>query len=159
MPEWIYQPEWKWASTCWGAAFNKACLAAGTLQERALTGVMTDLLALSNQFQLNGTMFAMDEKQLRVIDTTEPANCALYCPAVSPQISLYDSAKRKDSVGIFIGKERAEYLERMPMTPFQKSFEDKQKNFDVELYRIRKMDILKNTTLFYRSISVGSADL
>lgn len=35
-------------------------------------------------------------------------------------------------------KERAEYLERMPMTPFQKSFEDKQKNFEVELYRIRK---------------------
>ena len=85
----------------------------------------------------------MDEKQLRVIDTTEPTNCPFIVQRVSPQISLYDSASGKILLAYLSEKERAEYLERMPMTPFQKSFEDKQKNFDVV-----KMDIQKNTTLF-----------
>ena len=80
----------------------------------------------------------MEEKQLRVIDTTEPTNCPFIVQRVSPQISLYDSASGKSLLAYLSEKERAEYLERMPMTPFQKSFEDKQKNFDVELYRIRK---------------------
>mgnify|MGYP000621079679 CR=1 FL=1 len=130
------------------ALFNKACLAAGTRQSMCIDRGHDRLLALSNQFQLNGTMFAMEEKQLRVIDTTEPTNCPFIVQRVSPQISLYDSASGKILLAYLSEKERAEYLERMPMTPFQKSFEDKQKNFDVELYRIRKMDIQKNTTLF-----------
>jgi len=120
------------------ALFNKACLAAGTRQSMCIDRGHDRLLALSNQFQLNGTMFAMDEKQLRVIDTTEPTNCPFIVQRVSPQISLYDSASGKILLAYLSEKERAEYLERMPMTPFQKSFEDKQKNFDVELYRIRK---------------------
>ena len=73
----------------------------------------------------------MEEKQLRVIDTTEPTNCPFIVQRVSPQISLYDSASGKILLAYLSEKERAEYLERMPMTPFQKSF-------DVELYRIRK---------------------
>ena len=116
------------------ALFNKACLAAGTRQSMCIDRGHDRLLALSNQFQLNGTMFAMDEKQLRVIDTTEPTNCPFIVQRVSPQISLYDSASGKILLAYLSEKERAEYLERMPMTPFQKSFEDKQKTFDVELY-------------------------
>ena len=113
------------------ALFNKACLAAGTRQSMCIDRGHDRLLALSNQFQLNGTMFAMDEKQLRVIDTTEPTNCPFIVQRVSPQISLYDSASGKILLAYLSEKERAEYLERMPMTPFQKSFDDKQKNFDV----------------------------
>lgn len=68
------------------ALFNKACLAAGTRQSMCIDRGHDRLLALSNQFQLNGTMFAMDEKQLRVIDTTEPTNCPFIVQRVSPQI-------------------------------------------------------------------------
>ena len=70
------------------ALFNKACLAAGTRQSMCIDRGHDRLLALSNQFQLNGTMFAMDEKQLRVIDTTEPTNCPFIVQRVSPHISV-----------------------------------------------------------------------
>lgn len=100
------------------ALFNKACLAAGTRQSMCIDRGHDRLLALSNQFQLNGTMFAMDEKQLRVIDTTEPTNCPFIVQRVSPQISLYDSASGKILLAYLSEKERAEYLERMLMTPF-----------------------------------------
>ena len=118
--------------------FNKACLAAGTRQNMCIDRGHDRLLALSNQFQLNGTMFAMDEKQLRVIDTTEPTNCPFIVQRVSPQISLYDSASGKILLAYLPEKERKEYLDKMPDTPFQQSIGDRQKNFDAELYLIRK---------------------
>ena len=120
------------------ALFNKACLAAGTRQSMCIDRGHDRLLALSNQFQLNGTMFAMEEKQLRVIDTT---------------------ASGKILLAYLSEKERAEYLERMPMTPFQKSFEDKQKNFDVELYRIRKNGYSEEYDALFTGVSALSVPI
>ena len=141
------------------ALFNKACLAAGTRQSMCIDRGHDRLLALSNQFQLNGTMFAMEEKQLRVIDTTEPTNCPLLSSVCHHRYLCMILQAERFCWHIYRKKKRAEYLERMPMTPFQKSFEDKQKNFDVELYRIRKNGYSEEYDALFTGVSALSVPI
>lgn len=118
--------------------FNKVCLASSTRQNICIDRGHDRLLALSNQFQCNGTMFAFDGFHLQILDTTEPTNCAFIIQRVSPQIPLCDAASGKILLSYLTEKERNDYMAKNPLHVSTAAAARPQKDFETELRLIQK---------------------
>lgn len=116
--------------------FNKVCLASSTRQNICIDRGHDRLLALSNQFRSNGTMFAFDGFHLQILDTTEPTNCTFIIQRVSPQIPLCDAASGKILLSCLTEKERNDYLEKEPV--YASSAALSREKFETELQLIQK---------------------
>lgn len=118
--------------------FNKACLAPDTQKKICIDQGRDRMQALSDQFQANGTLFAVEDNRLLVLDTTEPTNCAFIVRKATPQISLYGSASGKLLLAYLPQKEQDSYLARGPFPALTDHTKNTRELLEKEFVHIRE---------------------
>ena len=101
--------------------FNKSYLASDTRRRICVDHAHDKMQSLSDRFQANSTLFAVEDGHLMVLDATEPTNSAFIIRRAMPQISLYGSASGKLLLTYLSEKKQAEYLAKAPFPPFTSS--------------------------------------
>lgn len=133
--------------------FNKACLAPDTRKKVCIDQGHDAMQGLSDRFQANGTLFAIEDRRLLVLDTTEPTTCAFIVRKATPQISLYGSASGKIMLAYLPEKEREAYLEKSPFPAFTNQTKNTEDQLRKELLTIREQGYSQEINELFDGVS------
>lgn len=118
--------------------FNKALLAPDTRRRLCIDYAHDMMQKLSNRFQANSSLFAVEDGWLQMLDSTEPTNCVFVVRRAVSRISLHGSASGKVLLTYLPEKEQTDYLAKAPFTAFTDSTKNTRQKLLAEFAFIRE---------------------
>jgi len=129
--------------------FNKALLAADTHRRLCIDYAHDTMQKLSNRFQANSSLFAVEDGWLQMLDSTEPTNCMFVVRRAVSRISLHGSASGKILLTYLPEREQADYLAKAPFTAFTDNTKNTRQELLAEFAFIREKGYsYENSELF-----------